>query len=273
MPQNGFGTGFSEASFPSTNIGQNDIMSVVTAGIPKVVVIVAVYPPKIVISVTFTIVIERQAHDCLSDVCVIVWPPAMESSVCVTAGQENVFMPPSGLGGTVQVQGGLQFSVPPSDSHRPDEGWKKLTSGSGPFGHGLHVFGNAPDGSCESSGGIEFTVVVEKVGTGPVGRNTEVVPNGERDIETHIEVLPDGNKEKEILGGSGTHTEVVPDGDSIRGTETEVVPEGDMEKVIPGGSELCEEVVLVAVSLELTFGLVEETTGVPEVARVLPAED
>jgi hypothetical protein len=97
------------------------------------------------------------------------------------------------------------------------------------------------DGPFEDPVSRGFAEGVKKVGSGPTGTKTEVVPDGDKDIETQIEVSPEGDKDGTSPGGKDIPTQVVPEGDIMRGTETETVPDGDMEyETIKGGS-LSEE--------------------------------
>jgi hypothetical protein len=83
------------------------------------------------------------------------------------------------------------------------------------------------DGPVEDPVSRGFAEGVKKVGSGPTGTKTEVVP--------------DGDKDGTSPGGKDIPTQVVPEGDIMRGTETETVPDGDMEyETIKGGS-LSEE--------------------------------
>ena len=134
------------------------------------------------------------------------------------------------------------------------------------------MLGNAPDCPGRGSDDGEIFEVGATVGIGPIGMYTEVVPDGERDIEIQTEVLPNGDKDGIIPGGNGTYTEVVPDGDNRRGTETEVEPDGDMEKDIPCAAELLGMVVPIDVGVLLAKDEIFEVPDVVETPLLASVE-
>jgi hypothetical protein len=116
--QKGAGTGLGEVMLTSTNIGWNRIMSVVTAGMLRTVLVVVVLALTMIVFMTLTTAGDRHSHDVISEAVVVVVPPSMEIIGIVTEGQDITFMPPRGLGGGVYVTGHLPFSVPPSSDHK-----------------------------------------------------------------------------------------------------------------------------------------------------------